>query len=54
MVRAGDGDVEEERHRDTEKARVVLPETVAVGVAAREAEELEEGEGAFVMPGHTS
>lgn len=53
-VRAGDGDVEEERHSEEEKARVVLPEMVAVGVAAEEEEVLEEGEGAFVMPGHTS
>jgi len=53
-VRARDGDEEEERQRVAEKARVALPEMVAVGVAAVEADVLEEGEGAFVMPGHTS
>ena len=53
-VSSGDCDEEEERQRVAEKTRVVLSETVTVGVAAVEADVLEEGEGALVMPGHTS
>lgn len=53
-VGSRDCDEEEERQRVAEKTRVELPETVAVGEAAVEADVLEEGEGALVMPGHTS